>query len=79
MVLGDSLWRMVLGVWFWAYAFGRIVLGVWVWGYGWALGVWFWVYGFGCIVLGVLFGPMILGHSLANEGRPSSNVYTYSK
>jgi len=38
---------MVLGVWFWAYDFGRIV---WLWAYG------FWAYDFGRMVLGVWFG-----------------------
>jgi len=68
MVLGDSLWRMVLGVWFWVYGFGCIV---WLWAYSFwaydfvrmALGVWFgfrrivwlWAYGFGRMVLGVWF------------------------
>ena len=51
MVLGDSLWRMVLGVWFWVYGFGRMVR---LWAYGLALGVWF---GFGPMA----FGTMVLG------------------
>ena len=37
MVLGDCLWRMVLGVWFWVYGFGCMV---WLWAYG------FWAYVF---------------------------------
>jgi len=46
MVLGESLWRMVLAAWFWpygfwAYGFGRMVLGVWLWAYRLALGQWF--------------------------------------
>jgi len=60
MVLGDSLWRMVLGVWFWVYGFGRIVR---LWAYGFCaygfgrmvLGGWFCADGFGRMVLGVLF------------------------
>jgi len=57
MVLGDSLWRMVLGVWFCVYGFGRMV---WLWVYGlalgvWLLGVWFWAHGFGRRFLGVWF------------------------
>ena len=71
MVLGDSLWHMVLGVWFWVYGFGH---KVWLWAYGfWAygfgrmglgvwfgfgrmvLGVWLWAYGFGCIALGIVW------------------------
>jgi len=47
MVLGESLWCMVLGAWFCAYSFWHMAL---------ALGRWFWVYGFGCMVLGVWFG-----------------------
>jgi len=58
MVLGDCRWRMVLGVWFWAYGFGRMV---WLRAYGfWAyvfrhmvLGGWFWGDGFGGMALGV--------------------------
>jgi len=46
MALGDSLWRMVLGVWFWVYCFGRIV---WLWVYA------FWGYDFSRMVLGVWF------------------------
>jgi len=46
MVLNDSLWRMVLGVWLWVYG---LALGVWL------LGVWFWAHGFERIFLGVWF------------------------
>jgi len=53
MVLGDSLWRMVLAVWFWLYGFGRKVwLGGMPFGHM-VLGAWFWAYGFGGMVLGV--------------------------
>ena len=60
MVLGDSRWDMVLGVWFWAdgfgrMAFGRMVLGAWFLAYGFGRMVWLWVYGFGCMVIGVWF------------------------
>ena len=63
IVLGDSLWRMALGLWFWVYGFGRMVLGVWLWAYGFwghgfgrmVLGICFWVYGFRRMVLGGWF------------------------
>jgi len=65
MVLGDSLWRMVLGVWFcmalgvWfgfgRMAFGHMVLGAWFLAYGFGRMVWLWAYGFGCMVIGLWF------------------------
>jgi len=88
MVLGVWFWAYGFGrmVWllaygFWVYGFGCMVFGVGVWAYGVALGLWFWAYGHGRMVLGVWLCAYSLhvslwGHSLANESRPSSKVYS---
>jgi len=57
MVLGDSLWRMVLGVWFEGDGFGCIALGVW---FGFGRMVWLGAYSFGRKVWTYDFGGTAL-------------------
>ncbi len=64
---------LVLGFWFWVFAFGFLLLGFWLFAFGslllgfcfWLFGFGFWLFGFGSLVLG--FGSLLLAFGFLRE------------